>query len=154
MGLSLPKSNLIFFKEFLDKWVHFRLELQHIEKQGYPFFCGKMILKGMLDITSDHMVLELERKGINVIKVEINGREKVLLTGNHIELDDFHVHGKTKIKLTIINNLRNLLGPHHLSEGECYNVRPRSFYKEPCVWNAGFDMDWNDDYCFVEFGIR
>lgn len=113
-----------------------------------------MILKGMLDITSDHMVLELERKGINVIKVEINGREKVLLTGNHIELDDFHVHGKTKIKLTIINNLRNLLGPHHLSEGECYNVRPRSFYKEPCVWNAGFDMDWNDDYCFVEFGIR
>lgn len=23
MGLSLPKSNLIFFKKCLDKWVHF-----------------------------------------------------------------------------------------------------------------------------------
>ena len=26
MGLSLPKSNLIFFKKCLDKWVHFTLE--------------------------------------------------------------------------------------------------------------------------------
>ena len=24
MGLSLPKSNLIFLKKCLDKWVHFR----------------------------------------------------------------------------------------------------------------------------------
>ena len=25
MGLSLPKSNLIFLKKCLDKWVHFKL---------------------------------------------------------------------------------------------------------------------------------
>ena len=28
MGLSLPKSNLIFLKKCLDKWVHFTLELK------------------------------------------------------------------------------------------------------------------------------
>lgn len=27
MGLSLPKSNLIFLKKCLDKWVHFILQL-------------------------------------------------------------------------------------------------------------------------------
>ena len=27
MGLSLPKSNLIFLKKCLDKWVHFRLDV-------------------------------------------------------------------------------------------------------------------------------
>ena len=30
MGLSLPKSNLIFCKKCLDKWVHFR---QNLDKQ-------------------------------------------------------------------------------------------------------------------------
>lgn len=41
MGLSLPKSNLIFKKKCLDKWVHF-IQLQHsgigvqsVHKQAY-----------------------------------------------------------------------------------------------------------------------
>ena len=104
----------------------------------------------MLDIPDEHTSLRLDRKGINVVKVEINGREKVLLTGNRVELDDFQVCGKTKVKLTIMNNLRNLLGPHHLEEGESHSVRPRSFYKEPCVWNVGREINWNEDYCFAE----
>ena len=32
MGLSLPKSNLIFLKKCLDKWVHFNIPLP----KGYP----------------------------------------------------------------------------------------------------------------------
>lgn len=126
------------------------VNLQHLEMQGYPFFCGKMVLEGILNIPGEHTILQLERKGINVVKVEINGREKVLLTGNCVELDDFQVCGKTKVKLTIMNNLRNLLGPHHLEERESHSVRPRSFYKEPCVWNVGREIYWNEDYCFVE----
>ncbi len=29
MGVSLPKSNLIFLKNCLDKWVHFKLVDEH-----------------------------------------------------------------------------------------------------------------------------
>ena len=79
------------------------------------------------------------------------------VTDNKISLKEFGVQGKTNIKLTLINNLRNLLGPHHLAEGECYLVTPSSFFKEPCVWknkNAwGGGASWNDDYCFVEMSI-
>ena len=60
----------------------------------------------------------------------------------------------SEVEITLINNLRNVLGPHHLSEGECYHVCPNSFIKEKCVWNADNPEEkWNDGYCFVETGI-
>ena len=37
MGLSLPKSNLIFLKKCLDKWVHFKMEFTKIEYQIIEF---------------------------------------------------------------------------------------------------------------------
>ena len=43
MGLSLPKSNLIFLKKCLDKWVHFNvvydpadISILTIECEGFP----------------------------------------------------------------------------------------------------------------------
>ena len=84
---------------------------------------------------------------------KVNGKEKTILTDNKIPLSDCEC-GRQKIKLTLINNLRNLLGPHHLKEGECYNVCPSSFYKENCIWNERAEDTWNDDYCFVEFGLQ
>ncbi len=62
--------------------------------------------------------------------------------------------GKNKIEITAVNNLRNLLGPHHLEEGESYHVTPGSFFKEPCIWNRYKASEtWNDNYCFVETGV-
>ena len=112
-----------------------------------------MTLEGEVDIIGENPVLELSRKGINAVRVEINGKEKVMLTSDRLSLKDFGASGKTKIKLTLINNLRNLLGPHHLKEGECYAVCPSSFFKEPCLWNANAEQQWDDDYCFVETSI-
>lgn len=129
------------------------LSLKNLEQQGYPFFCGQLVLEGELMITGEHPVLELERRGINAVKVEINGSERWLLTSDRLSLKDMGAEGPTKIRLTLINNLRNLLGPHHLKEGESYNVGPGQFFKEPCVWNKESEKDWTDSYCFVETGI-
>ena len=41
MGLSLPKSNLIFLKKCLDKWVHFRLSDPYLKKS--PTFFKKRL---------------------------------------------------------------------------------------------------------------
>jgi len=57
------------------------------------------------------------------------------------------------VKITLVNNLRNLLGPHHLKVGESYVVGPHSFFKESCVWNGNAEKQWDDDYCFVTMGI-
>ena len=60
--------------------------------------------------------------------------------------------GENEIEITLINNLRNMLGPHHLEEGESYTVRPASFFKEICLWTKT-PNEWNNGYCFVEFGV-
>ena len=130
-----------------------KLDIKNIEKQGYPFFCGQMELEGEIEVSGENPVLLFDRKGINAIKVQIGNTEKVLLTDNQLSIADCGVSGKTKIKLTLTNNLRNILGPHHLKEGECYNVSPSKFFKEPCIWNENPAEQWSDDYCFVETGI-
>ena len=124
-----------------------------LEKQGYPFFCGSLELAGTVNIRGENPVLDIDWKGINALKVEIGGVEKIMLTDNRLPLKEFGAEGVTEVKFTLINNLRNLLGPHHLKEGECYAVGPHSFFKEPCVWNHDPQPQWDEDYCFVETGI-
>ena len=127
------------------------VNIKNIERQGYPFFMGEMALEGEIDIQGENPVLELEMKGMNAVKVEIDGKEKVMLTDNRLALAEFGKIGKTKVKFTIINNLRNLMGPHHLPEGEATWVEPASFFKEKCVWSP--NPEWDDNYCFVEVSI-
>lgn len=127
-----------------------KVNVKNIEKQGFPFFSGELTLEGEIDIKDENTCLRLDIKGINAIRVQIGSVTKVMLTDNILNLKDFNVSGKQKIKLTLINNLRNLLGPHHLEEGETYAARPTSFFKERSPWNSAA---WNDDYCFVEMGI-
>ena len=126
---------------------------KNIEQQGFSFFSGEMVLKSKLDITGENPVLVLNRKGINAVKIEINGIEKTIITGNKIGLKEFNVRGLTEVKLTVINNLRNMMGPHHLKVGESYAVAPSSFFKEPCIWNLNPERDWDDNYCFVNMSL-
>lgn len=129
------------------------ITIKNIEQQGYPFFCGNMTIEGEIDITGENPVLEIDKKGINAVRVEINGKKRLMLTSDRISLNEFGVRGKTKIRFTIINNLRNLLGPHHLKEGESYAVGPFSFFKEQCLWCDNPEEQWDNNYCFVETGI-
>ena len=129
--------------------------LKNIEQQGYPFFCGEMVLEGSINITGEHPVFAMDRCGINAVKLEIDGMESWMLTKDKLSLKEFGVQGETKIRLTFVNNLRNLLGPHHLKIGELikYGTGPHRFFKESCVWNVSPEASWCDEYCFVETGI-
>ena len=130
-----------------------KVSLKNIEQQGYPFFSGEMSLEGVIEIEGENPVLELDIKGINAIRVKIGDKEKVILTDNRLSLADYGISGKAKIELTLINNLRNILGPHHLKEGECYMVCPFSFFKEKCIWASDPEEKWDSGYCFVEMGV-
>lgn len=150
---ELERTGVRYAGEFVIDAPKAEIEGKNIQKQGYPFFCGSLELAGVLDIQGENPVLDIDWKGINALKVEINGKEKVMLTDNRLPLKEFGAQGVTEVKFTLINNLRNLLGPHHLEEGECYRVGPGAFFKEPCVWNKNPGPGWNDDYCFVQMGI-
>lgn len=129
--------------------------LKNIEQQGYHFFCGEMVLDGKINIEGTCPVLTLKRRGLNAVKVEINGKEKWMLTEEKLFLEDFDAQGEVDIRLTLVNNLRNLLGPHHLKIGELvkYGTGPHRFFKESCVWNTSPEASWCEEYCFVETGI-
>lgn len=130
-----------------------KITLIDIEMQGFPFFAGELTLKGKINIIGDNPVLDIDFTGTNAIKIQINEIEKVVLTDRKISLKEFGVTGVTNVKITLINNLRNLMGPHHLAMGECFGVGPGQFYKEKCVWDSRLREDeWNDGYCFMSFG--
>ena len=150
---ALERSGMRYQGDFVLAKPKQTVENKHLEMQGYPFFCGSLTLETELVIEGEHPVLDIDWKGFNALKVEIAGKEKVMLTDNRLSLKEFGVQGAVPAKLTLINNLRNLLGPHHLEVGESYSVGPGAFFQEPCVWNKHPEKNWNGDYCFVETGI-
>lgn len=129
------------------------VDIKDIQRQGYPFFCGEMTLEGEIDIAGENPVLEFDTMGLNAVRVEIGNTKKVMLTDNRLALADFGVRGRVPVRLTLVNNLRNLLGPHHLKAGESYAVSPASFFKEACIWSRRAPENWDDGYVFVRFGI-
>lgn len=150
---ALENKAVRYHGEFVIDAPKAEVEIKNLEQQGYPFFCGSMTLEGTLDVQGENPVLDLDWKGINAVRVEIGGTEKVLLTDNRLSLAELGVTGLTDVKFTFFNNLRNLLGPHHREEGEVFAVEPGSFFKEVCVWTGQKAAPWHEDYCFVEVGV-
>ena len=99
--------------------------------------------------------LQFGKKGVNSIKVGMDGKHLATLLWEpySVELPDCEEKAKHEITLALTNNLRNLLGPHRLQEGETYWVWHGSFFKESCVWHPAPEEEWNEDYCFVEVSV-
>ena len=131
------------------------LTLHQMELQGFPFFAGEMTLRKTVSLQEQDYSLSFPRKtGINAICVKVNGQScGTLLYGcSRLELQRFLRPGVNALELTFANTLRNLLGPHHLQEGESHNVSPASFYREPCVF-CPKPQEWNDNYCLVHMSL-
>lgn len=131
------------------------VKLNEIEKQGYPFFAGEITLCREFDLDSTDYKIAFGKTGVNIVRVTVNGKlvDKLLWAPYECNLSDYLVKGKNKVELTLINNLRNLLGPLHHVGGEIFAVSPASFYDEGCIWNGYHGGYYTDKYCFVETGI-
>ena len=125
--------------------------LDNLVTQGYPFFAGsiklseKFNLKGLSkDKTGAELVFD--RPDSIVTRVYINGAEvKTFLWAPYrADITEFVREGENEITIELINSCRNLLGPHHHSDGELYAVGQHS-YRDT--------SSWTDDYCFVRFGV-
>lgn len=135
--------------------------LGKIHEAGLPFFSGKLNLSRDFTVEPGEecgRYLVFDRQMAIVSRISINGQElsPMIWKPFSICLDGLLHSGFNHLEIELTNSLRNLLGPHHLAEGESYAVGPFSFYKEPGVftknWNGKLE-EWNEDYCLVEFGI-
>ncbi len=128
----------------------------NLEQQGFLFFSGKLSLRREFNLSETMYALRFEKKGINAAEIKINGKTvgDILCNTDKAEIADYLVKGDNTVEITLINNLRNFFGPHHLPEGESRCVSAAQFYRKECVFNKMSATAWNEDYCFAEFGIE
>ena len=131
-------------------------DLHRLDLQGYPFFSGEITFEKKFTLDGTGKKLVFNKRGINAIRVKVNGKQvkTLLYTPFELDISPYLTEGENTVTLTAVNNLRNLLGPHHNTGGELYAVAPSSFYGEPCLWNGYWKgAYYTDKYCFVETSL-
>ncbi len=130
----------------------------NLAEQGYPFFAGSVTFKKKIILSADDIInrsVKFKKLCSTVTKIKVNGiyAGKVMWQPYEVDVSKLLKAGENDIEITVTGNLRNLLGPFHLGEGEAYAVGPRKFFHESPIWIKGINPDWVDTYCFVEFGL-
>jgi hypothetical protein len=142
--------------------------------QGYPFYDGSFLLEKKSGISSidknKKYILRFPLSEAIIIRANINGTEMPPVAWSPWEVDITSAlrEGQNTITITLINSLRNLLGPHHNAEGELIALSPESFTGRS-TWTTyrrgendwynrrlkGADSThiWRDDYCIIPFGL-
>ena len=130
----------------------------NLVEQGFPFFAGKITLRQTVRLSREELTgrcLRLARRGAMVTAVRVNGKEagKILWAPYEMALDGLLREGDNEIEVELTGTLRNLLGPHHDKNGESYVVAPGSFFQYSPQWRGGANADWDNGYCFADFGL-
>ena len=132
-----------------------KVTFRDIQKQGYAFFAGKLTVKRTFNLEDTNLKLSLCKKGVNAIHVKVNGKTLPTLMWAPYELDlsDVLVKGENEVEITIVNNLRNLLGPHHHVAGEIFFACPANFYDEGSVFTDYQSGFYTEKYSLVEISL-
>lgn len=125
---------------------------------GMPFFAGKITLRNSFTLTAEEVsqirFLSCDLCGSNSIKARINGIECQPAFWEPFAID---VKGKLQqgintIEIDLVMSLRNMLGPHHLIEGESYVVHTLSFNREQTILYS--PPPSTPEFCFLDSGIK
>lgn len=106
--------------------------LSELEKQGFPFFSGSITLKKTVTLKDTFYLFRAVKKGLHAVTLTVNGAKvKTFIKAPYeADISSFLKEGENEISLTLTNNLRNLLGPHHLPSPDEHCISPGSFYEE------------------------
>ncbi len=126
-----------------------------IVPQGYPFFAGRVKLSQVVKVKKSYgkrIAIRIPKPYAALAKVYVDDQlVKTLLWSDYeADISGFVKPGKeAKITLELVIGNRNLMGPHHHPQGECYGVGPGHFSPHGVYTpNA-----WRDRYCFVKAGL-
>ncbi|MBR6471035.1 MAG: hypothetical protein IKS83_04515 [Victivallales bacterium] len=129
---------------------------------GRPFFSGALELEQTVELTTEEAnkqyAVRFSEVFASVLEVTVNGQCIGALTMPDYELAipaGMLKPGANVIRLKLVTSLRNMLGPHHLQDGDSHGVCPYHFYKTPGgVFTPHDAAPWNDGYCFVKQGVK
>ncbi len=140
--------------------------------RGYPFYAGRFELLRSFEFPDPNKekryFLTLPDIEATVAFAELNGKKlpPVAWSPWEIEITGALKSGANELKVTLVNSLRNLLGPHHHRDGELTSVGAESF-GGATTWTGGGPGDrdwydvrltrepriWRDDYHNIPFGL-
>ena len=140
------------------------VDVSALDFSGFAEFAGELKLSREFELESTDYHVELTGRGMNAIRLCINGKDVAtkLYAPHRVEISDYLTVGKNKFEITVVNNLRNMMGPHHLKHEEKRWVCPGSFYKESNIFvhkdGKGADChdvidSFSDSYLLVNFGL-
>lgn len=152
---EIPNNASFFDGRFRIVAPNNKVTLHEIEKQGFTFFSGELTLKKNFTLKDTDCKLEFIKQGVNAIRIKVNGKPitKILWAPYCVDLSDVLVEGENEVELTLVNNLRNLLGPHHHVAGELLSVAPPHFYDGPAIFNGYSSGYFTKKYSFVHTSL-
>lgn len=153
----LPRSAERLSGPFLIAPLSREVTGENIQDDGLPFFAGRVRLTRYFDADrTDYSTLTCGHVFANAVTVHLNGRllGTMLWNPSRLRIPAGVLKEKGNLlEIELAGSLRNLLGPHHLEEGESYGVGPASFFRHAdCL---GYPPPpWNENYCIVRFGVE
>ncbi|MHB1354834.1 MAG: hypothetical protein ACYCZF_02530, partial [Anaerolineae bacterium] len=153
---ELPRNSYRCQPPFVLVPVPLQVPVNDLTCHGLPFFNGKVRLSRKVTLTAAEVAnrsFHFREAMAHVVKLTVNDQPVRTWLWRPFEtnLSGLLKAGDNEFALELTSGLRNLLGPHHLEQGESHVVHPGLFYKEPNIWGYS---PWNDGYCLVKFGIR
>ena len=140
--------------------------------EGYPFYAGAFELKKSFRIDKinpgERFYLDLPNCEAIAMVVSLNGTllDTLCWSPFSAELTQAIHEGKNELSLTLVNSLRNLMGPHHQKRAEMTRVGPYSFtgaggFPDPKGDSNWYDLRltgkptrlWTDTYYSIPFGF-
>jgi hypothetical protein len=127
--------------------------------EGLPFFAGKVTLKNCFTLTSDELkniqYFTCNVLGSNSIKVKVNGIEcgAAYWEPFAVYVKDALQMGLNTIEIELTISLRNMLGPHHLINGEFFWIGTFSFNRESTLMR-NTPAPSTPSFCMIDFGIK
>lgn len=129
------------------------IDITNIVTDGYPFFAGHISFETKLIYNEGEPTLLRLCGRYSTAKIILNGCSVGnLVLSDTVDLKPFLQIGENHLEITLANNYRNALGPHHFIKAEPHFVNPTLFSFEG-KWNNGVCNNFDARYSFVRFGI-
>jgi hypothetical protein len=116
--------------------------------QGLAFYAGRARLRQTISLPAlnGRVVLEMHNLRAAVAHVHVNGQPMGVVSWqpHRLDITEGARPGENVIEVELVTTLRNLLGPHHLKDGDLSWTSPKEFRDK---------SRWTEDTILVPFGF-
>ena len=126
--------------------------INHIQKQGFPFFNGMVTIQGKITTNTDIVKLYLTGNYATAELYVNNKKKGVVALSEEVKISNLK-QGENSVKILVKSTMRNMYGPHHCKGmQEDWGACPYmfTFFKQ---WKNGQPSDFIKEYNLASFGI-